>query len=88
LYSKLKAACANEWKEYVHHKFVQQMQDGTLPIDCFQHYIKQDYLFLLHFARANAISCYKTEKPEMMMEATQIVGEILGVEKSLHQKVT
>jgi thiaminase len=67
---------------------VQQLQDGTLPIECFQHYIKQDYLFLLHFARANALSCYKTENPQVMKEAIQIIGEILGVEKSLHQKVT
>jgi len=85
LFEKLKAACMKEWSEYVNHKFVLQMQDGTLPIECFQYYIKQDYLFLNQFARANALACYKTEDNELMKEGTQIIAEIVGVEKDLHQ---
>ena len=34
------------WKQYVEHEFVQQLAKGTLPKACFQHYLKQDYIYL------------------------------------------
>lgn len=36
------------------------MADGTLPIEHFKYYMIQDYLFLVQFARANALSAYKS----------------------------
>ena len=33
------------WKQYVEHEFVQQLAKGTLPKACFQHYLKQDYIY-------------------------------------------
>lgn len=35
------------WKEYTEHVFVQQMGDGTLPVENFKYYMIQDYLFLV-----------------------------------------
>jgi len=32
-----------------------------LPEQCFRHYLVQDYLFLIHFARAYALAAYKSE---------------------------
>ncbi|KAL5412950.1 hypothetical protein PMIN03_004020 [Paraphaeosphaeria minitans] len=49
------------WQKYTHHDFVQRMADGTLPIANFKHYLVQDYLFLIHFARANALASYKSK---------------------------
>ena len=40
------------WKQYVEHEFVQQLAKGTLPKACFQHYLKQDYIYLFHYSRA------------------------------------
>jgi hypothetical protein len=48
------------WKQYTEHDFVQRMGDGTLPLDNFRYYMIQDYLFLVQFARANALSAYKS----------------------------
>jgi hydroxymethylpyrimidine/phosphomethylpyrimidine kinase len=36
------------WKSYVKHPFVVQLGQGTLPRECFEHYIKQDYHYLRH----------------------------------------
>lgn len=36
------------------------MGDGTLPVKNFRHYMIQDYLFLVQFARATALSAYKS----------------------------
>lgn len=48
------------WKQYTEHEFVRQMGDGTLPVEKFKYYMIQDYLFLVQFARANALSAYKS----------------------------
>lgn len=48
------------WKEYTEHEFVRQMGHGTLPVENFKYYMIQDYLFLVQFARANALSAYKS----------------------------
>jgi hydroxymethylpyrimidine/phosphomethylpyrimidine kinase len=34
--------------DQVRHPFVVQLGKGTLPRDCFEHYIKQDYHYLRH----------------------------------------
>lgn len=48
------------WHTYTHHDFVAQLAKGTLPLDNFKHYLIQDYLFLMQFARANALASYKS----------------------------
>jgi len=48
------------WKQYTEHEFVLRMGDGTLPVENFRYYMIQDYLFLVQFARANALSAYKS----------------------------
>ncbi|OAA57249.1 Phosphomethylpyrimidine kinase type-1 [Cordyceps fumosorosea ARSEF 2679] len=49
------------WDEFLHHPFVMALGDGTLPLESFKGYIIQDYLYLVHFARANALAAYKTK---------------------------
>jgi thiaminase (transcriptional activator TenA) len=38
------------------------LADGSLPKAAFRHYLIQDYLFLIEFARAYALSVYKSPK--------------------------
>lgn len=61
LFERLKAQSAEEWRAYTEHAFVRRMGDGSLPMACFRHYLAQDYLFLIHFARAYALAAYKGE---------------------------
>ena len=35
------------WHEFTHHSFVEQLGDGTLPIERFKFYMTQDYLYLV-----------------------------------------
>ena len=56
------------WKQYVEHEFVQQLAKGTLPKACFQHYLKQDYIYLFHYSRAFALGVFKARNfAEMAM---------------------
>ena len=50
------------WHAYTHHEFTTRMGDGTLPQEAFKYYMIQDYLYLIQFARANALAGYKAKK--------------------------
>ena len=50
---------APDWDAYTSHAFVQGMCDGSLPRTAFLNYLVQDYLFLIHFARAWVLLRYR-----------------------------
>jgi len=83
LFRRLRAACAAEWEAYVWHPFVRGLSDGTLPLPAFRHYLVQDYLFLIHFARAEALAVVKAESLEAMREKAAAITAILD-ETRLH----
>ena len=87
LFTRLKSAAAAEWHAYTHHPFTTAMGDGTLPEAAFRHYLMQDYLFLIEFARAYALAVYKSPTLADMREASAGVAAILDVEMDLHVKL-
>ena len=87
LFDRLAAAVAEEWASYVDHPFVQQMGRGTLPAASFRHYLVQDYLFLIHFARAYALAVYKGQSLADMRSAFGGLKAILDVEMDLHVRL-
>ena len=84
LFSHLRDACADEWRAYTDHAFVRGLADGTLPEACFRHYLGQDYLFLIHFARAYALAAYKAETLGDIRQAAAGLSAIIDVEMALH----
>ncbi len=87
LFDRLKSDSLPEWKSYAEHPFVEKMADGSLPRECFQHYLIQDYLFLIHFARAYALAVYKAPNLELMRGCLGGLTAILGEEMHLHLKL-
>ncbi|MDO5054333.1 MAG: thiaminase II [Pasteurella oralis] len=65
------------WQTYIHHPFIQQLANGTLPKVCFQHYLKQDYLFLFQYNRALSLGIYKAENFAQMKNAHDAIGALL-----------
>jgi thiaminase/transcriptional activator TenA len=43
------------WSRIFAHPFLREIKDGTLPLEKFQYYLGQDYLYLEGFARAVAL---------------------------------
>lgn len=84
LFGQLKVACAEEWARYVHHPFVRALGEGTLPLAAFRHYLEQDYLFLVQFARAWALAVVKSDSLAEMRQAARGLHAILDQELSLH----
>ncbi|KAK5070044.1 trifunctional hydroxymethylpyrimidine kinase/phosphomethylpyrimidine kinase/thiaminase [Lithohypha guttulata] len=71
------------WQKYTCHPFATQMGDGSLPIGAFKEYLIQDYLYLTHFARTNALAAYKSTGMDAITAAAQIVLHI-DREMALH----
>ncbi|SHG07934.1 thiaminase (transcriptional activator TenA) [Kaistia soli DSM 19436] len=86
LFERLKRDAAPAWSSYVDHVFVRGLGDGSLPRASFQHYLVQDYLFLIEFARAYAIGVYKAPDLAEMRKASDGIAAILG-ETSLHLRL-
>ncbi|KAI8068410.1 Phosphomethylpyrimidine kinase-domain-containing protein [Gongronella butleri] len=64
------------WEKYVAHPFVRGIADGTLPRESFIYYIKQDYLYLQHYARSAALAAYKSKDIDTCAANAKIVTYI------------
>ncbi len=84
LFSRLMTATAEPWRAYTRHDFVIQLANGELPEACFRRYLTQDYLFLMHFARAWGLAIYKSDTLAEMHRAQRLVTTTLDVEIGLH----
>jgi len=71
------------WDEYIQHKFIQDLAKGTLKLENFQHYLKQDYIYLFHYSRVFSLAMYKSENFDQMNFSRQALNAILD-EIQLH----
>lgn len=84
LFDRLRQACAAEWQAYTEHRFVTGLADGSLPGPCFRRYLTQDYLFLIHFARAYGLAAFKGETLADVRAAAAGLSAIVDREMQLH----
>ncbi|MCE8016032.1 thiaminase II [Halomonas sp. MCCC 1A17488] len=83
-FTDLTDACHDDWRAYIEHGFVRRLGSGTLDEGAFRHYLQQDYLFLIHFARAYALAAYKSRTLSDLRQAHEGLKAILDVELELH----
>ncbi|MGB1216052.1 MAG: thiaminase II [Pikeienuella sp.] len=81
-----RAGCPDPWHAYTHHAFVEGLGDGTLPRSAFLHYLVQDYVFLVHFARAWSLAVVKAETLDEMKVCAGTVDALVNHEMALHVK--
>src|SRR6478736_1002472 len=84
LFGRLVVAAGAVWPAYTRHDFVLQLARGDLPETAFRRYLVQDYLFLIHFARAWGLAIYKSDALGEMRRAQRLVAATLDVEIGLH----
>ena len=77
-------ANAPTWDLEKRHPFIKGVGDGTLQLDKFRYYMRQDYLFLVEFCRVIALAAAKSESVEGMGRFASLLGETLNTEMSLH----
>jgi len=78
---------APEWDAYTRHDFVEALRRGDLPRQNFLHYLRQDYVFLTHFARAWALAAAKAGTLAEMQAASATVQALVHHEMPLHVQI-
>ncbi len=84
LFARLRDAARPAWEAYVAHPFVRGLTDGTLPEPAFRRYLTQDYLFLIHFARAYALAAFKHATVADIRGAAATLNALIDHEMRLH----
>ena len=82
---RLHQAAENVWAKCLNHPFVQGIGDGTLPVEKFQYFMLQDYLYLFDYARVFALGVVKARDPRLMRIFAANVDTILGGEMEIHR---
>ncbi|CAH7666693.1 Phosphomethylpyrimidine kinase-domain-containing protein [Phakopsora pachyrhizi] len=80
--SALINACGSSWDIFTSdHEFLVGVKNGTLPIKCFQHFLRQDYIFLTHYARIHSLIAFKCEKMDEIEATAKIISHIANESK-------
>lgn len=86
VFAALRQGCPTTWTAYTHHPFVEGLGDGTLQRAAYLHYLVQDYVFLIHFARAWSLGVVKAETLDEMKICARTVDALVNHEMELHVK--
>lgn len=84
LFARLRAGSEHAWCAFVGHPFIRLLAAGTLDERCFRRYLSQDYLFLIHFARAYGLAAFKAETIADIRAAACGLSAMIDQEMRLH----
>lgn len=74
------------WAAQHAHPFVRGIGDGALPLDRFAFWVRQDYLFLIEFARLFALGAARAPDLATMTRMAELLHSTLATEMSLHRR--
>ncbi len=73
------------WRQSVAHPFVLGIGDGSLPVERFKFYLRQDYIFLVEYARVLALAASKGNEVPVMEKLAELLRATLTTEMALHR---
>jgi len=82
---QLRQAAADVWEAQYEHPFVRGIGDGTLDPERFRFYVRQDYLFLIEYARLLALACARAPRLELMERFAELAQATLRTEMDIHR---
>ncbi len=82
---QLRQAAGEVWAAQHEHPFVRGIRDGTLDPERFRFYLRQDYLFLIEYARLLALACARAPRLELMERFAELAQSTLRTEMDLHR---
>ncbi len=74
------------WEKTHQHPFVTGLGTGELPVESFIRYMKQDYVFLIDYAKLFAFGAIKARDIETMGAFAKLLDETLHGEMDLHRR--
>jgi thiaminase (transcriptional activator TenA) len=85
LSARLRESAADIWEAQHRHPFVTGIGDGSLPVERFQVWLRQDWLFLIEYARLLALGAARAPDLPTMTRFAGLTRAILEDEMSLHR---
>ena len=83
--AQLRRAADPIWRAQHEHPFVRGVGDGTVAMDGFARYVRQDYVFLVEYARLLALGAARAPDLATMRRFADLAQAILGDEMELHR---
>ena len=84
--SRLRRLADSIWEAQHQHPFVRGIGEGTLDLERFGFWVRQDYLFLIEYARLLALAAARAPSLETMQRFADLMHATLKVEMDLHRK--
>ena len=82
---RLRKKADDIWEAQHRHPFLHGMADGTLSLDRFKFWVRQDYLFLIEYARLLALAVARSPDLQTMARFTELLTATLQTEMKLHR---
>ncbi len=83
--AQLRADADPLWQAQHDHPTVRGIGDGSLPVEAFARYVRQDYRFLIDYARLLALGAARAPDLATMRRFADLTQAILGEEMELHR---
>ncbi|MEK3885467.1 thiaminase II [Paenibacillus sp. PL2-23] len=74
------------WDRSHAHPFLTELRNGSLSADRFIYYLKQDYVYLIDYAKLFALASVKSPDLETMHKFAELYHSTLHVEMELHRQ--
>lgn len=81
----LRAAAAELWEQQYQHPFIRGIADGSLSLERFAHFMRQDYVFLIEYARMLALGAARARDLPTMRRYAELAQVTLTEEMELHR---
>ena len=83
-YNQWRITSATQWHAFKQHKFFLSLADGSLPRKNFLYFLRQDYIFLIQFARSWGQAASKANGIAEIRVATAMMHELVNSKMQMH----
>lgn len=84
---RLRSAADPIWSAQHAHAFVRSIGDGTLDIDRFEYWVRQDYRFLIEYCRLFALGAARSPDLATLTKFAELLRTAAVTEMSLHREL-
>jgi len=82
---RLRQQASGIWDAQHLHPFVRGIGDGTLELEKFKFWLRQDYVFLIEYARLLGLAAARSPDLKTMIRLATLLKETVDTEMSLHR---
>ena len=86
LFERLQEAAAPIREQILAHPFVRGLGDGSLPVERYRYYMRQDYVFLIQYTRVLALAAARADDLAVASRFAGLLNLTLNVEMDLHRQ--